>query len=109
MRGEQKIGPDDQRFGAWARTLEKGGAAVFAPDADFARSLAGKGATLRVIYLDRGEGSFAVDAAGQKFRQPLGGSGRWKTAEFRLGGGALGEIRITAGEDLTLHMVEVAR
>jgi hypothetical protein len=109
MKGEQKVGPGDQRFGAWARTLSKGSVVKFVPDADFARSLAGKTALLRVIYLDKGTGTFEVAAAGMKFQQTLGGSGRWQTAEFKLGGAALEEIGISAAADVTLHMVEVAR
>jgi hypothetical protein len=111
MKGEQKVGPDDQRFGAWARTLAKGAVAKFALDADFARSLA-KTSILRVIYLDRGAGTFTVTGAGKAFEQSLAGSGRWKTAEFQIGPGAWKSdagIVISTGADVTLHMIEVAR
>ena len=84
MKPEQKVGPDDQRFGAWARTLAKGGEAKFALDPDFARSLAGKRATVHVIFLDRGAGSFTVRAAERKFEHALADSGRWQTAEFAI-------------------------
>ena len=114
MKAEEKVGPDDQRFGAWARTLS-GGTAKFALDADFARSLEGKKAAVRVIYLDRGASEFQVIAAGKKFEQKLTGSGRWKTAEFPIAGvsfqtGADGaQLLVTSAGDLTLHMIEVTR
>jgi hypothetical protein len=107
MKPERKIGPDDQRFGAWAYTLAKGAQVRFELDADFARSLAGKKAILRVTYLDRGAGTFAVHAAGRRFTGALSGSGRWKTAEFATS--VPGQIAIDAGADLTLHMIEVSR
>jgi hypothetical protein len=115
LKAEQKVGPDDQRYGAWACTLPSGRAARFTLDADLARSLAGGSAVLRVVYLDRGAGRFTVTASGTTFEQALGGSGRWKTAEFAIdraafaanAGGA--SVVIEAESDLTLHMIEVAR
>ncbi len=115
MKPEQKAGPDDQRFGAWARTLSKGAQAKFALDAGFARSLAGKKAILRVTFLDQGDGAFTVRGAGRTFRNKLTGSGRWMTAEFEivpasLGAGADGaHIAIEGDTSLTLHMIELAR
>ena len=70
---------------------------------------------LRVIYLDRGAGRFAVTASGTKFAQALGDSDRWKTAEFAIDRAALADgdkgapIGLEADGDLTLHMIEVAR
>ncbi len=115
MKPEQKVGPDDQRYGAWACTLPSGGTAKFSLDADLARSLEGGKAVLRVIYLDRGAGRFAVSASGAKFEQTLGGSGRWKTAAFAIDRAAFAvgdkgaPIVLEAESDLTLHMIEVAR
>jgi len=57
LKAEQKIDPDDQRFGAWALALPKGEQVAFALDPDFARSLKGRKATLRVTYLDQGDGT----------------------------------------------------
>jgi hypothetical protein len=115
MKPEQKIGPDDQRFGAWARTLAKGSQAKFALDSSFARSLSGRKAILRVIFLDRGAGIFTVHAAGRTFEPPLAASGRWRTAEFPIDRAAFvadpvgAHIVIQAADDLTLHMIEISR
>jgi hypothetical protein len=109
MKPEQKVGPDDQRFGAWARTLARGAEAKFELDADFARSLAGKKVTLRVIYFDRGAGTFTILAGGRKFEKALADSGRWQTAEFAVDHAGFAGIAISANADLTLHMIEVLR
>jgi hypothetical protein len=77
MTPAQKAGPDGQRFGAWARSLPKGGKAVFALDPEFARSLGGQKATLRLTYLDQGDGALTLRAAGRTFPVALGASGRW--------------------------------
>ena len=106
MKPEQKIGPDDQRFGAWALTLPKGAEVKFALDPAFARSM--KKATVRVTYLDRGTGAFTLRTAGQEFQGKLTATGRWKTAQFDAGHSPAG-IAVTADTLLTLHMVEVAR
>jgi hypothetical protein len=102
LKGEQRIGPDDQRFGAWALTLPKGGKVAFALNPDFARSLAGRNAKVRVTYLDQGEGTFTVGSA----QCQLTNSGRWKTMELAF---TPGDIEIQSAADLTLHMVEVVR
>ena len=102
MKAEQKIGPDDQRFGAWALTLPKGAQVTFALDPGFARSLTGKRAKVRVTYLDQSDGTFTLGAVQCK----LTNSGRWKTAELDI---APGNIVIQSATDLTLHMIEVAR
>ncbi len=106
MKPEQKVGPDNERFGAWARTLAKGDLAKFQLDPDFARSLSN--ATLRVTFLDQGPGTFKVRAGGKTFQEKWSGSGRWKTAEFQAN--PAGEsITIEADAELTLHMIEVRR
>jgi hypothetical protein len=112
--GGQKVGPDDQRFGAWACTVPASETARFALDDGFARSLEGKQALLRVVYLDRGTGRFQVRASGKTFEQAVGDSGRWKTAEFAIDRAAFASAEAAPFEvesegDLTLHMIEVAR
>jgi hypothetical protein len=108
---EEKIGPDDQRFGAWARTVPGGAQAKFALDPEFARSLEGRKVTVRVVFLDRGTGSFTVRASGREFTSKLGDSGRWRTAEFEVAPARFMDGDITAGgaTDLTLHMIEIVR
>ncbi len=114
-RPEEKIGPDDQRFGAWARTLSARAEAKFALDDTFARSLDGTKVTIRVVFLDRGTGSFTVRASGSQFTGTLSDSGRWKTVEFEVAHAkftaeAIGaHVAIGSGVDLTLHMIEVTR
>jgi hypothetical protein len=114
-RPEEKIGPDDQRFGAWARTVPGGAQAKFALDEAFARSMDGKNAKLRVVFLDRGVGSFTVRASGREFRGALGDTGRWKTAEFEIGSArfaadeAGAHVAIGSEGGVTLHMIEVMR
>ena len=109
MKAEEKIGPAGQRFGAWARALRAGDRAKFELDAEFARSLEGKPAVVRLIYLDRGPGAFAVNASGRKLEEKMAGSGRWQTAEFKLDRARLCEITVEGNSDLTLHMIEVSR
>jgi hypothetical protein len=114
-RSEEKIGPDDQRFGAWARTLPAGTPLEFSLDDAFARSLAPGKPLLRVTYLDRGTGVFTVQAAGREFRVQLGDSGRWKSVQFDIARGQLtanaagAHLSIRGERDVTLHMVEVLR
>jgi hypothetical protein len=114
-RAETKVGPDDQRHGAWACTLPAQGTLRLALDRDFARSLEGGHAVLRVVYLDRGAGRFTASVAGATREQTLGGSGRWKTAELAIDRAALGAdghadpVVQSVDGDLTLHMIEVAR
>lgn len=109
LKPGQKIGPDDQRFGAWALTLPKGEQAKFALDPDFARSLAGGKALVRVTFLDQGTGAFIVHTAGHNFPGTSSNSGRWKTVEFEVDGADAAQIAIEGDSDLTLHMIEVSR
>ncbi len=111
----QKAGPDDQRFGAWARTLPKGVAAKFALDPDFARTAAGASIVVRVTFLDQGSGTLTVHASGQTLQHKMSGSGRWQTAALGIAPASLNaaadgaHITIECDADLTLHMLEVAR
>jgi hypothetical protein len=101
--------PDSQRFGAWARTLPRGAEAKFGLDPEFARSLAGGPATLRVIFLDRGAGSLAVQAGALRFQHTLTDSGRWQTAGFAIQRASFTEISLAGTTDVTLHMVGIVR
>jgi hypothetical protein len=107
MRPEQKVGPDDQRFGAWARTLVKGTRGLFELDPRFAAGIAGKDVVLRAVYLDRGAGAFTIHAVGREFRQALGASGRWQTAAFKLNASELKQFAVDGDTDITFHMMEV--
>jgi hypothetical protein len=109
MMPEQKVGPGEQRFGAWARTLARGAEARLELDPDFARSLSGKQATVHVIFFDRGTGGFTVAAGGRKFEHALGDSGRWQTASFVVDRAGFAAVAVSGTADLTLHMIEVVR
>ncbi|MCX7006438.1 MAG: hypothetical protein NTY53_04185 [Kiritimatiellaeota bacterium] len=115
-REVKKAGPDDQRFGAWARLLPRDQTVQLVLDDTFAASLATQTAELRVTYLDRGTGSFDMQAAGRAFHVQGSDSGRWKTIAWELShpvfekDDASAHLRLRAlGADLILHMVEVAR
>lgn len=106
-------GPADQRYGAWARRLAAGETMTFRLDAAFARSLAGKPAAVRVIYLDEAGGPLRLAASGARTDLPRAGTGRWiertvplARAAFR---GEAGDVSIHAPAGGTLHWVEVVR
>jgi len=80
MQPLEKAGPEEQRFGAWARRLSAGSRARFRLRASFARSLDGQVAAVSVVYLDHGAGSFAAEFSGRRFQTELKGTERWKTA-----------------------------
>jgi hypothetical protein len=104
------IGPEDQRFGGWARRLEPSGAMTLRLDPAFATSLAKQRAIVRVVYLGGEESTGAVQGAGQSLQLKPTTSKRWQTAAFPIHSWHGDTLRITAGEaSLVLHMVEVLR
>jgi hypothetical protein len=106
----EKAGPDDQRFGAWARLLKKGTKAAFALNPEFASSLAGKPATVNITYLDRGKGQVELRYSGTCSYAPVKDTGRWLTAEFPVGKSAFDSgIALSADTDVAVHMLEVRR
>ena len=115
-REVKNAGPDDQRFGAWARLLPCDQTMQLVLDERFAASLTTQAAELRVTYLDRGTGAFEVQADGQTFHAQCSDSGRWKTVAWELTSpvfpksDASAHVSLRAlGADLTVHMVEVVR
>jgi hypothetical protein len=110
------IGPDDQRFGAWARLLPANEQMRLALDDTFAKSLEGKPSTLRVTYLDGTSGSFTTAVNGQNFKTELKGTGRWQTVEFSFAvthfskDSTGSDIAIqSSGAGIYFHMVEVVK
>ncbi|MCK5608172.1 beta-galactosidase [Candidatus Pacearchaeota archaeon] len=110
------IGPDEQRFGAWARILPEGGSMQLALDDKFVESLSGGNIDIRLIYYDDGKGSFKVQVKDKVFRKKISGSRTWKYADFKEDGGML--KKGSSGEHITvfaekgplaIHMVEVTR
>ncbi|MCF7847221.1 MAG: beta-galactosidase [Kiritimatiellales bacterium] len=107
-QGITNIGPDGQRFGAWARKLPAGKEIKLALNRNFAASLKG-GAKIRVTFYDDGNGAFQLDAGTKESAVKMGGSKRWQTAEFPMVGKSP-KITLSAGKSpLLLHMVEVVR
>ena len=111
----ENAGPDEQRYGAWARIIPAGGRARFQLDPRFAASLADAAVTIHVVYLDDHSGTFRLDIAGATETVAMRKSGRWQTAEFVISGKDLqkpndkADFAITSNQPLTLHMVEVLR
>lgn len=115
-REVKKAGPDQQRFGAWARLLPRDQTMQFVLDDTYAASLATQSAELRVTYLDCVACSFEIGTAGRTFHAQCSDSGRWKTIAWEFprpvftksDSGAHVSLRAN-GADLILHMVELTR
>ncbi|MCX7015061.1 MAG: beta-galactosidase [Candidatus Sumerlaeota bacterium] len=115
----KNTGPDDQRFGAWARAIEGDGRMVFRLDPAFAASLDGKPSKIRVVYLDEGTNPFTVawdeNGAPQTREVKKTGSGRWKDELIAIAASGLGgkldggDVRLTGQGRNVFHMVEVER
>jgi len=112
----KNIGPEDQRYGAWARRLPPRENLRLVLDNAFARSLSRDKAELRVVYFDGAASAFRVAAAGREVTQSLAGSGRWQKVSLVLARPSFtrdrngSDIVIQNGDgELILHMVEVVR
>lgn len=122
-KGIAPVGPEDERYGAFARVYPPGKYARLKLDARLLASLAqGRGATARVIYLDDTlDKTATISLHTPAGEHPLGAfpraaTGRWRTANFDLSPAALAtaspdwQFAITAGDQpLTLHMLEIIR
>ena len=116
-KGAHKVGPENQRQGAWARVLPPGQKVALKLDTRFAASF--KGGKALVTYLDRAADAgspFQVTANGKQMTLTPKGTGRWQTAELVLPDGPFpaeadgAHLKITAGnKPLCLHMVEIVR
>lgn len=111
-----KIGPDDQRYGAWARVLLQGELMRLALNPRFAASLDGTDVAVLVVFLDAAEGAIEVGVSGRAARTRLTGTGRWREVVMPASGTTLANdkrearIEVAAGEaPVYLHMVEVVR
>jgi hypothetical protein len=71
------IGPDDQRFGAFARILPAGETMSFSLNPVFVRSLESNTVEVRVTYLDDSRGSFDVRVGEEDHLAAKMGSGNW--------------------------------
>jgi len=114
-------GPDEQRFGAWARQVLAGDSLRIALDTNFVQSLGGQPAVLRVIYLDdaslAGTEFDVIHSGGQTLTVLSGGTGKWKELEISIANanfvadvnGAHISVVNTGSQTLELHMIEVRR
>jgi len=115
--GKHNVGPENHRFGAWARVLPAGESMHVNANEQFASSL--NGFKILVTYLDqteKGRGTFRFTAGSAEKTIKLKNSQKWQTVSIGLKSGSLtrgstgSHISITAGpEPLILHMVEVLR
>ena len=109
------VGPDRQRFGAWARRIPANGRIQFQIDDELAGAISGQAVTLRITYFDARSPRFTVTAAGG-IEQTIRGSAtsQWRTIEVPVDSAAFAsnsgaDVTISANTDVTLHMVEVIR
>ena len=122
--GQKMIGPDEQRFGRFARRTDVASGKrefLFRLDPKFRASLRGQPCRLRVWYLDDGQGAWQVSwGNGPTDRQTVrkSGSGRWKEYLVDLPGSAFhGKLEresdlalvATGKNDTIFHMVEIVR
>ncbi len=111
------IGPDNSRFGAWARYLPAGKSMNLVLNSAFADSLKNQQAEIRVTYLDdAAQGTLRLLAGGKTFEAPRKGSGQWQVLTGVVAGAELkpnatgAQITLEAKDaQIPLHMVEVVR
>jgi hypothetical protein len=117
VAGENTIGPYNQRFGAWARSIPAGNTAELQFNQTFLNAVNSiGGAAVNVTYLDDIAGaSFTTNFGTQSVTTKLGNSGLWQTITIPVtskfaADAKGGHIAITsAGGAVTFHMVEVTK
>jgi hypothetical protein len=115
--GVTNVGPDNIRYGAYARRLPAKAAMHLKVDGRFLASLSQGACRVRVIYFDDTAGGvFTVSASGQAWNVPLHGSKAWETALFEVGTPAFepradgAQVAIGNGDaPVCLHMVAIER
>ncbi len=117
-RGEgiTNIGPDEKRFGAWARVLPAGEPMRLRLDPAFLKSCENNGLVVRLTYYDAKGKDFDVILNDVPHRVECQGRNQWETKVIAIKDGVLkstdGLAHITlrnGAADLYLHMVEVTR
>jgi hypothetical protein len=110
------IGPDEQRFGAWARVLPAKEQMNLKLNQKFLESCKGKSIKLSVTYYDAKGKDFKVIINKVPYFVACKGQNKWETKVIEIKDGMLkantknAHITIQNGsENLYLHMVEVAR
>jgi len=126
-QGWWRVGPKDQPYGRFARGFDVAAgktAMYFDLHDEFFSRMPNHGVRIRVVYLDRGAGSWAlrydaVDAPAKAALQVKNtNTGRWKEAVATLRDGRFANrcphhtdlmLVHTGGDDTIFHMVEVMR
>lgn len=108
-REVKNAGPDDQRFGAWARGLPAGKTMTFRVDPRVFSK--GEKRIARIIYFDRGTGQWELRQGGpNKLKTTNGNTGRWVEREVLIPtDGDQYEIVNTGSEEVVFHMLEIKR
>jgi hypothetical protein len=111
-----KIGPDVQRFGAWAKVVEQGQNIRLQLSNIFTSSLKEKPCVIKVIYFDDGKGVFETTFNAEHIKTDLQGTQTWKTLEIPVNKSSFlkdasgSQVTLTAlSGNLTFHMVAVER
>lgn len=113
----KQAGPDEQRFGLWARKIDDDGQMIFRLNQRFAQSL--DNAIIRITYLDEGNNSFRVEwdrngSPEQKVVQKKD-SGKWQQIDIAVENAEFtssldgGDVRLSSEGTTVFHMVEVSR
>jgi hypothetical protein len=111
------VGPKDQRYGAWARSVSKGHQLSFMLDPLFAKTIKGTAVQLHVIYLDDGNKPFTITYSNNN--KPVSktieraNTQRWKQAVIEIPAAMFTSSDTVA--DITLsgggifHLIEVSK
>jgi len=110
------VGPEQQRFGVWARAIPARATMRLRPDREFVQSLTGGPGQLRIVYLDSGTDSLTLSLANLSWQIARKDTGHWREhiapiKRFpRIADGQSVEVSLRAGAtEAILHMVELAR
>lgn len=111
------IGPDDQRYGAWARQLPSYETINLNLNELFIESIDAQNVKLKIIYFYNQPASdaFVVKASGNEFSIPVFNTGKWEIAEFTITNADFNKdlgshIVIESGNrPVYFHMVEIIR
>jgi len=115
-KGVINIGPDEKRFGAWARVLPAKEQMNFRLNPVFLKSCKNKSLTVHVIYYDAKGEDFTVVINNKPHLVRCKGQNKWENKVIEIQDGVVNaddkqsHISIQNGsENLYLHMVEVTR
>lgn len=111
-----EIGSGDQRFGAWAKEISRGETIRLQFSELFLKNLTGKSSVVKVIYFDKGHGSFELAYNNIKLQKKLNDSRTWKTWEipitqsgFTRDASGSNFILTTVSGKTIFHMVAIER